>query len=61
LEDWEHLQFVHCWFWSNRTNFKYDDENRGFALKGPDLYDPKNPPELPEVDDVLLPTADAAE
>ncbi len=34
--------------WANRGNFKYDDESRGYVLKGQDRYDPKAPPSLPK-------------
>ncbi len=36
------------WLWANRRNFKYDGRNLGYVLKGPDLYDPQNPPRLPD-------------
>ncbi|HYG74906.1 MAG TPA: hypothetical protein VEK08_07880 [Planctomycetota bacterium] len=45
--------------WANRSNFDYDDRTRGYLLKGTkwtakgrvagkDLYDPNNPPLLPD-------------
>lgn len=34
------------WLWANRDNF--ERRNGSYFLKGPDLYDPAHPPELPE-------------
>lgn len=46
--EWQYLYRLRRWLWANRSNFKYDDGTRGYLLKGPDLYDSKNPPELPD-------------
>jgi hypothetical protein len=34
--------------WANRRNLVYDGKAQRYFLKGPDLYDPENPPELPD-------------
>jgi hypothetical protein len=47
-DTWDWQNWVRNWLWANVGNFKYDDESRRYVLKGKDLYDPKNPPELPE-------------
>ncbi len=44
----EWLKKTRLFLWANRGNFKYDDANRGYVLKGKDRFDPNNPPELPE-------------
>lgn len=58
-EELQYLQFARNWLWANRTNFKFDADTLGYILKGPDLYDTDNPPELPdEIKGPPLPTAD---
>lgn len=47
-ENHAHFLWVRHWLWANKDNFQYNDETRGFLLKGPDRYDPQHPPELPE-------------
>jgi len=47
-ERWEWLNGVRHWLWANRANFRCNEADDSCILKGKDLYDPKNPPELPE-------------
>ena len=47
-EIWQFLYNCRNFLWANRHNFKSDLDSGMFVLKGKDLYDPKNPPELPE-------------
>jgi hypothetical protein len=45
---WDWVNSACNFLWANRGNFKYDDGTRGYILRGKDLCDPENPPELPE-------------
>lgn len=47
-QEWEYMNLIARWLWANRKNFKYNWDRRDYILKGPDQYDPQNPPELPE-------------
>jgi hypothetical protein len=46
LRTW--LKTAREWLWANRQNLSLDRTKNVFNLRGPDLYDPDDPPELPE-------------
>jgi len=47
-EKWQWFYHARRFLWANLGNFKLHDDESRFALIGPDRYDPKNPPELPD-------------